>query len=579
MSWLKLAAMNPDLTTGAMVADYRIVGVIARGGMGLVYEARQVSNERRVALKVIAPELSGDVTFRERFEHESRVAIQLEHPFIDGVDLNHILASEGRLAPARALAVVDQIAAALDAAHRLGLVHRDVKPANVMVEKLGASREHCYVMDFGLAKHVASTGVTRTGNWVGTLDYVAPEQISGGRIDARTDVYSLGALLFHALTGEPPYSDRHDAAKVFAHVNSPPPSLAEACPELPRELSAVIARAMAKDPDRRYPSAGDLAHAAESGLAGNEPEGRERSVATGNAAPRPTVPYGNNQPRVDTAEPAATAPLGGGQNQARDAKARRRPRWTIGGGLVALVLVAGLLYLLTRPSSSRTPGAANGSTTHPKSGAARSHGQRTQTNTSTTSSHTASTTTTPSATQLPHGGGGTVSWAGEVGPLAFGASNASDVENTAGVPDATAEGSFELPNFPPYRALGYDCAGLQSLSRRSLTYGNSPPFCGTVYYINATNRLLEAFWSSSPRFKSLMNISPGTSVAAAASAERQKLIVGCGSPAFMEGGTGYAALVQLETVDAAASARNKGSFQILDIAAESNKHGIGLFAC
>jgi uncharacterized caspase-like protein len=184
-----------------------------------------------------------------------------------------------------------------------------------------------------------------------------------------------------------------------------------------------------------------------------------------------------------------------------------------------------------------------------------------------------------SPAQPSKGGAGVVSWAGEVGPVAFGASNQSDVARAAGTPDKTAQGSFEAPNTPPYRALGYDCSTQQGPTRRALTYEARPPFCGTVYYINANNQLLEAFWSTSNRFKSSQGVSPGMSVAAAASAEPANLSVGCAGDTFTEGGAGYPALVQLQATDGAATAPNSPSSRILNIGAESNKHGIGLLKC
>jgi Caspase domain len=187
-------------------------------------------------------------------------------------------------------------------------------------------------------------------------------------------------------------------------------------------------------------------------------------------------------------------------------------------------------------------------------------------------------TTHPPA-QFSKGGAGAVTWAGEVGPLQFGASTESDVARAAGAPDRTAQGSFELPNTPPYRALGYDCSTEQSPTRRSLTYTVRAPFCATVYYINANNRLLEAFWSTSNRFKSSQGVSPGMSVAAAASAENASLSLGCAGSTFTEGGSGYAAIVRLRATNTAATAPNSPSSRIVNIGAESNKNGIGLLKC
>ena len=211
-----------DARIGTEVAGYRIEGVVARGGMGVVYRAHQLRLGRPVALKVLAPELANNEGFRERFEHESRLAAAIDHPniiplyeagesdgvlylsmrFVDGIDLKRLLALEGSLEPPRALAIVSQVAGALDAAHERGLVHRDVKPGNVLLAS-GTGTEasdHCYLVDFGLTKDTsAAVELTATGTFVGTIDYVAPEQIDGSPPDGRSDEYSLAAVLFECL--------------------------------------------------------------------------------------------------------------------------------------------------------------------------------------------------------------------------------------------------------------------------------------------------------------------------------------------------------------------------------------------
>ena len=210
-----------QVSIGSVFAGYRIEGVAGEGGMGRVYRATQMALKRQVALKLIVPELADDPDFRVRFERESELTASIEHPnvipvyeageadgrlfiamrWVEGTDLRSVISSEGRLDPNRAVAIVEQIAAALDAAHRGGLVHRDVKPANVMLTTTHGE-EHVYLTDFGLTKRAASaTALTQTGQFVGTPDYMSPEQIKGERADARADVYALGCLLFHALTG------------------------------------------------------------------------------------------------------------------------------------------------------------------------------------------------------------------------------------------------------------------------------------------------------------------------------------------------------------------------------------------
>ena len=297
-----------ELSTGAVVAGYRIERVAGRGGMGVVYQATQLALDRPAALKVIAPELADDVMFRERFKRESHTAASIDHPnvipvyeagetdgqlyiamrYVEGTDLRDLIRREGELSPAHAVRVVAQVAAALDAAHRRGLVHRDVKPGNVLIAEDG--EEHVYLTDFGLTKRTASVGgMTQTGQFVGTVDYSAPEQIKGEHADARTDVYALGCVLFQALSGRVPFERDSEVAKIYAHLTDTPPSLSSTAPAIPAPLDGVVRRALAKEPDERYQSAGDLARAADAALEGNEPDLAERTVATGRAAPTVAV--------------------------------------------------------------------------------------------------------------------------------------------------------------------------------------------------------------------------------------------------------------------------------------------------
>ncbi|MGH2823614.1 MAG: serine/threonine-protein kinase, partial [Thermoleophilaceae bacterium] len=245
-----------ELPPGAVVAGCRVEAVVGRGGMGVVYRATQLSLERPVALKAIAPELAGDPTFRERFKRESRIAASIEHPnvipvyeagegegvlylimrYVEGTDLRALIDAEGGLAPERATRIVAQVAAALAAAHRRDLIHRDVKPANVLIDA-GGERDHAYLTDFGIARHAAATsGLTRTGSVIGTLDYLAPERIQDQGGDGRSDVYALGCVLFEALTGTLPYARDNDVAKMYAHLSAPVPSARSLTPGVPEEL-------------------------------------------------------------------------------------------------------------------------------------------------------------------------------------------------------------------------------------------------------------------------------------------------------------------------------------------------------
>lgn len=277
--------MKVDPLVGRELAGYRIEALIGRGGMSRVYRAVQHSVERPVALKLLSLEFAEDDTFRRRFLHESRLAASLEHPHIlpvydageaegylfiamrlvEGSDLRRLLEREGPLAPERAVALIAQAASALDAAHAHGLVHRDVKPANLLL-----AGEHLYLADFGVAKlALSSQELTRTGMFVGTLDYASPEQIRSEPLDGRADIYSLGCVLYHCLTGRVPYERRSEYGMMQAHLTEPPPRLSRSDRSGPDALDPVIATALAKEPDRRYPTAGSLAEAARTAASGN----------------------------------------------------------------------------------------------------------------------------------------------------------------------------------------------------------------------------------------------------------------------------------------------------------------------
>ena len=291
-----------DLSTGAAVAGYRIESVLGHGSMGTVYSALDTGLERRVALKVLTPELHRDERFRERFLRESKLAASLEHPhivpiyaageadgslylamrYIEGRDLAALLRSLGRLDPERVLAIVGQVASALDVAHARGLVHRDVKPANILLTRHGAEDDYAYLCDFGLAKHTSTvSSLTGSRAIVGTVDYLAPEQIEGKPVDGRVDVYALGCVLYECLAGAPPFERGNELAALLAHVNDEPPSLSERRAELPEALDTVVATALAKDRDQRYGTGRELVEATEAALRGDAPKAVEQ--------PRPTT--------------------------------------------------------------------------------------------------------------------------------------------------------------------------------------------------------------------------------------------------------------------------------------------------
>ena len=249
--------------------------------MAVVYRARHVRLGRPVALKLLAPELATTESFQRRFIRESQLAASIEHPnnipiyeagktdnllyiamrYVEGFDLAELLEREGPLSIDRAIVLFQQAASALDAAHARGLVHRDVKPGNILVSPGGRpdGTDHVYLTDFGLTKRTDSlTGLTGTGSFIGTLDYIAPEQISGTHVDGRADVYALGCVLFRAFAGVTPFERESDVAVMYGHLSQPPPKVTSFRPDLPSAIDGVLAKAMAKRPEDRYPSCYDL---------------------------------------------------------------------------------------------------------------------------------------------------------------------------------------------------------------------------------------------------------------------------------------------------------------------------------
>ena len=275
------------LTPGAVVAGYRLEARIGAGGMAVVFRARDERLGRTVALKVLAPALAGDGEFRERFIRESRAAAAVDHPhiipvygagetdgvlylamrYVSGGDLRSVLRREGPLPAGRAAFLLSPVASALDAAHATGLVHRDVKPANVLVDTSPGRPDHPYLSDFGLAKGAASAvGLTGTGQFLGTAEYAAPEQISAGRAHVQTDQYALACVAFTMLTGSLPFARDEPMSVLWAHLNDPPPSATARRFDLSPAVDQVLGRALAKEPAARYPSCGAFADALRAAL-------------------------------------------------------------------------------------------------------------------------------------------------------------------------------------------------------------------------------------------------------------------------------------------------------------------------
>jgi serine/threonine protein kinase len=383
-----------ELSEGDDFAGYRIERRLGRGGMGILYLAIEPGLDRRVALKLIAPEAAAEEVFAKRFAEESRIAASIEHPnvvpiysageergvpyiamrYVAGSDLGRRIDRDGKLDPAHAVALIAQVGNGLDAIHAAGLVHRDVKPANVLLSG-EEGEEHAYITDFGVARNVATqSGLTQTGRFVGTLDYVAPEQISGAPVDARVDVYALGCLLFKLLTGRVPFPREGEAARLYAHLNDPPPAPSLYSPDVPMALDDVVIRAMSKAPEDRYPSAGDLGRAAVAALSGAAVAIPERTVATGAAAtvepktmaPAPTEPTVESAPADPVPPPTVdteveVSPSIGGKSST-SSKAAGRRRLMLAGGVAALV-AAVIVAVVLASGGGGGGGTASGDTT------------------------------------------------------------------------------------------------------------------------------------------------------------------------------------------------------------------------
>ncbi len=351
--------MSTETHVGTELLGYHIESLLGRGGMSSVYLAEHRHLRRKVALKILAPALSENEAFRQRFLRESQLAASLDHPnivpiydagefgdllfiamrFVDGTDLAHVLRAEGPLDPYRTVALLAQVAGALDTAHAHGLVHRDVKPGNILVETAGwpEGHEHCYLTDFGLTKQLAApSGLTDPGGFAGTVDFVAPEQIEGKPLDGRTDVYSLACVMYQCLAGQPPFERANELAVIYAHLQESPPRLRKLRPELPAAVEDVIEAGLAKDMEDRPATSARLIDDLRVAL------GMPSEVDGSAPLVRPE--------RTSGVRPGG--PAGAGR--------LRRWRWPIAAVLVAAVAVVSVAVVLTRnpgtPASAGIPG-------------------------------------------------------------------------------------------------------------------------------------------------------------------------------------------------------------------------------
>ncbi len=350
--------------------QYQLLEVLGHGGMGQVYRAYDATTDRVVALKVLPPNLAEDREFQQRFRREARIAASLNDPhvvpihsygeidgrlyvdmrLIEGRDLGQYIAENGgRLSPERAVAVIEQVAAALDSAHKVGLIHRDIKPKNILVT---TARDFVYLIDFGIARTVTDTALTRTGHTMGTVAYMAPERFRG-TTDHRADVYSLACVLHECLTGRRPFAGDSLEEQLNAHLNTPPPQPSTAALGIPPGLDAVVARGMAKDVEYRYQSAVELADAARAALA---------SPTGGTASIPPPPPQAPVTPQPGPSQPVPGPP----QRPQASASNRRLVLGIVGGSVVALAAVVALVITLVTQSHDPASSTASATPTRAK---------------------------------------------------------------------------------------------------------------------------------------------------------------------------------------------------------------------
>ena len=384
--------MRSGFGAGSLVAGYRIESQIGAGGMAVVFRAHDERLGRSIALKVMAPEWTEDEEFRRRFVAESRAAARVDDPhvipvyeagaaggvlfiamrLVAGTDLRGVLRREGALPPGRALELLSPVASALDAAHAAGLVHRDVKPGNILVDERPGRPDHVYLADFGLSKGVAAgVSLTGAGNYLGTPNYSAPEQVQGHNVDGRADQYALACVAFELLTGRAPYERDLPMAVLLAHVSEPPPSLAARRPGMPVTADRVMARALAKRPEQRYASCRDFTDTLReafglppygSGGIPTFPGAAAREPASPATGPGTTADlYRKHSPTQAVAVgQGARSGLGPGDGE-RARNPRRRPLVIVlaGAVLVAAVAIPWLLASGPGATAAKSPGSGH----------------------------------------------------------------------------------------------------------------------------------------------------------------------------------------------------------------------------
>jgi serine/threonine-protein kinase len=371
------------LVQGTPFGRYRLVTLLGRGGMGEVWRAHDTETDRVVAIKLLPPDLSGDEEFQQRFRREAHAAARLNDPhvipihnygeidgqlyvdmrLIEGRDLQTVLA-DGPLDPVRAVLVIDQVAKALHAAHEVGLLHRDIKPSNILLDR----NDFAYLIDFGIARAIEETRMTKSGDTIGTFQYIAPERLDTGTEDARADIYSLACVLYESLTGHPPFPGSSTAQLINAHLNAPPPRPSTTQPDVPPQVDDVIATGMAKDPDQRYATTVELATAAHNAITTPitrtaQSPSTPAAFATIPASPLPATESAALQ-QSDDLNRAATKQGTADSALPENTTPPRAPRWSPRGrsvliaAITAAVLAAVfIIFQLRQPSQPASPAA------------------------------------------------------------------------------------------------------------------------------------------------------------------------------------------------------------------------------